>query len=104
MLGSVLGLELEQRISTTPHPVEAHHPVEDGQHRVGRAMHKEGQRMLGHSEETGVGTGVGTEPHLNITCCIGFSTERDSSNACHNGIVSTPAGTAIGDRRVRRHS
>lgn len=58
VLGSVLGLELEQRISTTPHPVEAHHPVEDGQHWVGRAMHKEGQRMLGHPEKTGVGTGA----------------------------------------------
>lgn len=55
MLVLVLGLELEQRIST------AHCPQETGEHWVVRAIHKEGQKMLaqpGDPEETGVSAGV----------------------------------------------
>lgn len=43
------------------------------------------------------------EPQLNITCCKGFSRNRDSSNACHSGVVSTPVGTVIVDMSIRRY-
>lgn len=51
VLGLVLGLELEQRISTAPHPAEAHCPGEAGEHWMVRAIHKEGQKMLGHIQK-----------------------------------------------------